>query len=906
MPRRTGRLRMGRFGLLAVLTLLAFGTAQAQTPLGVGNAFDPPIRLEADETPLGEVLRALAVQARIDIVFAERVVAGRTVSGRYIGSDPEGALATVLRGSGLRAERVRETQYVIVPISPDLPPVNGPPVTRGILDGTVIDAETGEVLPGAHVVLAGLGLGTVTNAAGHFALVGLPTGSYRVRVSYVGYRTAELDLPVYGNAAVARPVVRLMPQPITSAGTVVEGQEGQRQDLELVPGTSVVSVRHAAAVPAALGEADLFEALTWLPGVARAVEAGGELVVRGAEAQYNRYLLDGAPVLMPWHAFGLFSTFQPELFKGIRLHRGSLPAEYGSGLSAVIDLDVRDGERGTVSGTVGLSPVAARAVVEAPLGRGVSMMVAARQSWVDQLLEPRLRFSPSSGLPALRFGLGALENGVPDAGQDTGFGFRDGAAKLTWRIADGHRLSLTLFEAGDHLSTDAPTSALGGWGRFAALPATDSLRLALDTRRGNRVVSARYRGLMSRTVFLTATAYSSQYRSDERVGVAEPSGLLADTDYRLRITESGVRLDADYYHSLEHQLRGGIRVLVRDFGANLLENQRTPEGSAPRRERRETIQALELSVYAQDTWRPFDGVQVQPGVRAELFALGGYLTVDPRLHLRYRLLRHGPAERLVLRAGVSRQTQALHRLRTPLLETERLATDRWIPADEQVRPASAWQAATGIEWHPRHDVTLGVEAFGRALSDILLPNEPGRLREPAASLDAGPPPGYIAGTGRAVGLEALAEHERGRWRLGLAYSLSRTEERVPGFGYRAARYDAPHQVNASVVGAGRWWTFAAGATWRSGYPVRRLVVEFASDGTPTASGTQQERPPTAFRFDAALGTAFHFGGLNLEAQLQAYGLLARRNGFSDADLADPFAEVPELPAVPMLALRARW
>ena len=352
------------------------------------------IRLTAERTPLEAVLQQLAAQTGIDVVYAQRLVEGRAVSGRYLGDDPEQALGTILRDSGLRAERLRPGQYVIVSAYPT--PGLEPEPYYGTLRGTVVDSETNEVLPGAHVVLAGLGLGTATNPAGYFALPDLPAGAYRVRVSYIGYRTVERELSVYPESEEIPPTVRLVPQAVVGSEAIVEGTEGERSDLLPVPGSDAVDVRHAAAIPAFLGESDLFQALEWLPGVGRAGEAGGELVIRGSDSHFNRYLLDGAPIIHPWHTFGLFSTFQTEALKSVRLYKGSFPAEYGGGLSSVLDVEMKDGDRDDVAGTASLSPVAIRAVGEIPLGRGASLMLSGRRSYLDLLFSPRVQATSSA------------------------------------------------------------------------------------------------------------------------------------------------------------------------------------------------------------------------------------------------------------------------------------------------------------------------------------------------------------------------------------------------------------------------------------------------------------------------------------------------------------------------------
>ncbi|MFW5658329.1 MAG: carboxypeptidase-like regulatory domain-containing protein, partial [Bacteroidota bacterium] len=68
--------------------------------------------------------------------------------------------------------------------------------TEGEIRGRVYDASTREVLPGATISLQGSSMGTVTENDGRFILRNLPEGDYMMYVSYVGYKTKEIELEV--------------------------------------------------------------------------------------------------------------------------------------------------------------------------------------------------------------------------------------------------------------------------------------------------------------------------------------------------------------------------------------------------------------------------------------------------------------------------------------------------------------------------------------------------------------------------------------------------------------------------------------------------------------------------------------------------------------------------------------
>jgi len=63
----------------------------------------------------------------------------------------------------------------------------------GTVTGAVIDTETGETLPGANVRIAGTNQGAATNPEGRYRIEGVEPGTYRLRASFVGYQSKEVE-----------------------------------------------------------------------------------------------------------------------------------------------------------------------------------------------------------------------------------------------------------------------------------------------------------------------------------------------------------------------------------------------------------------------------------------------------------------------------------------------------------------------------------------------------------------------------------------------------------------------------------------------------------------------------------------------------------------------------------------
>jgi Ca-activated chloride channel family protein len=63
---------------------------------------------------------------------------------------------------------------------------------EGKITGKVTDAETGEVLIGANVVLLNTKLGAATNVDGDFIILNIPEGSYDLVAKYIGYKDSTI------------------------------------------------------------------------------------------------------------------------------------------------------------------------------------------------------------------------------------------------------------------------------------------------------------------------------------------------------------------------------------------------------------------------------------------------------------------------------------------------------------------------------------------------------------------------------------------------------------------------------------------------------------------------------------------------------------------------------------------
>ena len=173
--------------------------------------------------------------------------------------------------------------------------VVGEPTFASTIQGRVKDAQTGEALPSANVTLSGTGLGAAADVNGRYIIRNVPPGPYTLRVSYIGYKTAEVAIEVKEGATLTRDF-QLESVAIKGEGIVITAQaSGQDQAInhQLVA-PQILSVVSAARIQE-LPDANAAESVGRLPGVSilRSGGEGTQVVVRGLQPKYNAILVDG-------------------------------------------------------------------------------------------------------------------------------------------------------------------------------------------------------------------------------------------------------------------------------------------------------------------------------------------------------------------------------------------------------------------------------------------------------------------------------------------------------------------------------------------------------------------------------------------------------------------------------------
>ena len=276
--------------------------------------------------------------------------------------------------------------------------------SRGNLSGKVTDAKTGEPLIGATIIFEGTTIGASSNANGSYLIENIPTGTYNLKASYIGYQVLikyNIVIRSEGNVDINFQ----LEEDLSELGEVVV-TPNPFQKLNTTPlSIQRLSQEEIASYPG--GNNDIARVVQTLPGVGGSI--GGfrnDVIIRGGAPNENVYYLDGIEIPNINHfatqgsAGGPVSLLNVSFFEGVTLSASAFGAEYDNVLSGVLQFDQRTGNNRSLTNNIRISSSEAAYTVEGPLFKGSSkesnttFIASVRRSYLQLLFD-------AIGLPIL-------------------------------------------------------------------------------------------------------------------------------------------------------------------------------------------------------------------------------------------------------------------------------------------------------------------------------------------------------------------------------------------------------------------------------------------------------------------------------------------------------------------------
>ncbi|MBC8084916.1 MAG: TonB-dependent receptor, partial [Hymenobacter sp.] len=265
----------------------------------------------------------------------------------------------------------------------------------GTVSGTVRDRKTQETLPGVTVALEGTSLGTATDTDGRFRLTGVPTGSYNLRATFVGYDAllrANVNV-TSGNANILSLELSSGSQQLTEV-TVTASRAIRVATAETPLSVQQLNTEEIKSNPG--GNFDISRVIQSLPGVGTTAASGGfrnDIIIRGGAPNENVYYLDGIEVPVINHfatqgsAGGPAGILNVSFIEDVTLSSSAFHARYDNALSSVLQFRQRDGNPDRIQGNVRLSATELAGTLEGPLAKNTTFLASVRRSYIQLLFK---------------------------------------------------------------------------------------------------------------------------------------------------------------------------------------------------------------------------------------------------------------------------------------------------------------------------------------------------------------------------------------------------------------------------------------------------------------------------------------------------------------------------------------
>ena len=262
---------------------------------------------------------------------------------------------------------------------------------QGDLSGRVIDSETGFGLEGAAIQIESSDFYSVTDQNGYFQIVDIPTSSYNITASFIGFKSLtkfNIIIKSAGNQSleyILNPSYEILDE-------IVLKESPFKTSLETPLSTQTFSAVEIETYPG--GNNDITRVIQSLPGISPSV--GGfrnDIIIRGGGPNETVYYIDGIEIPNINHfstqgsSGGPVGLINVSFIKDVTLSTSSFGAEYDNALSGVLSFEQKDANTDKISGNFRIGSSEAGLTFEGPINisknKETSFIFSVRRSYLQ-------------------------------------------------------------------------------------------------------------------------------------------------------------------------------------------------------------------------------------------------------------------------------------------------------------------------------------------------------------------------------------------------------------------------------------------------------------------------------------------------------------------------------------------
>ena len=556
---------------------------------------------------------------------------------------------------------------------------------------------------------------------------------------------------------------------------VVLGHDARTDNL-LTPQTGGVVIKGVAIanMPVMLGEPDVLKALQTQTGVSSGIEGFTGIYVRGGENDQNLYMLHRLPLYNVNHLGGLFSSFNVAMVENVKFFKAGFPAEYGGRVASVTDIQLKRSDFEEYHGQASIGLLSGNLYITGPIIEDrLAFSASVRRSWMELVTIPTIAIINNS----------KKKNGEKIIGR---YSFMDINLKLDYNITDyidgfthfylgrdRTKLGSENFSSGDNSYLEKNTIKLN-WGSIGAVTClnfkpTDNFFISADAYITH--FDSKYKQNAEESYDDShAYSYKNDINSIEDYGASLRASLSPSSNVKI---EAGTEFIHHIYKPEELEITGS-----NGFGLA------TPLGSAAE------IFGNELSLWENNTFAPFEWLQLNAGVRFTQYSSSGksHKRLEPRANIRVSL-----TDFLSIKAGYARTNQYVQQLCNSYVS---LPTEPWIPIADKWEPLKSDIVSAGIYGDITDEVFFAVEGYYKWMDNLLEYREDNIMFTALTNWNDK----LTSGRGEAYGIDLSVNKNKGRLTGTVGYGLmwnNRQFDELNRGEWFPAKYDNRHKINVN-------------------------------------------------------------------------------------------------------------
>lgn len=732
--------------------------------------------------------------------------------------------------------------------------------TTANIAGYVRNVKSGEPVIGASVFIENPLIGVASDPFGYFSIT-LPKGRHELIIKSLEMKSTKRQILLYSDGKLD---VELQ-EDVTPLKEVIVQSERDAQVLGLQMGLEKLDLKTIKQIPVALGEVDIFKAILTLPGVQSVGEGTVGLNIRGGASDQNLILYNDATIFNPSHLFGFFSAFNPDILKNVELYKSGIPAEYGGRLSAVLDVNTREGNKRKFEGSGGISPVTGRFSLDGPIFKDkTSFLIAGRSTYSDWLLtkipstnlknsqasfyDVNLSLSHQMDDKNTFYASGYLSKDGFKLGSDTSYNYSNQTASAKWKHVFGNKFYGIL--TGSYSGYDYSVSS-------QAVP-VNSFQLAYSVKQANIKADFNYFLSAKHTINFGASTINYRISPGDFQPYGEESLVVPNVLQKEQGQESAIYIGDNFEVTPRLSLYGGLRF---SFFQNL-----GPKNVF-------TYDPL----VAKDENSIIDTIQYASGK-----TVANYQGPEYRFSARYSLSGNSS-----IKFGYNKMRQYLQMLSNTAAISP---IDIWKLSDSYLKPQIGDQFSVGFYKNFKSMFETSVEVYYKSMENVLDFKSGAQLiLNPHIETD------IVNAAGKAYGAEFMIKKLSGKLNGWISYTYSRSflqtkgmtpSETVNQGKWYPSNYDKPNAVN--FIGNykfSRRFSLSLNMTYSTGRPITLPLAKYDLNGAKRLyySERNQYRIPDYFRTDFALNIEGNHKIKKLAHSswsVAVYNLTGRQNAYS--------------------------